>query len=218
MKKKAALAATILMGASLVGCNAAQTYTDYVQAVLDCTYFGITDKYMELTESTKEESDAVYDEEVTYVAELICYNLAVQVDYVSEETMEGYEAVAKDLISKVKYTVDTAEKSGDAYHITVNCEPIDYWDIVYEDVEAFYNDGFGERYEAAATEEELAELEEEYAVEVLEIAGEYVSKIEYKEPVKKIVEITIDEEGLYGIEDQDWLDIDDLLLDMNANT
>lgn len=219
MKKASVIAAAAVMAVSLTGCgSSAKTYTEYVQAVLDCTYFNQTAKYMELTEATSDEAAAVYQDEIEYVAELLCYNLAVEVDYVNEGVMTGYEKLAADLIKKVKYTVDDAVKSGDAYHITVNCEPIDYWDAVYEETEAFYSGEFGEKYEAAATEQELEALENEYAMEVLEIASSHVASITYKEPVKKIVEITVDEDGLYGIADQDWLDIDDLLLDMNANT
>lgn len=219
MKKRvAAFAAAILMGTSLVGCaSAKKTYTDYVQAVLDCTYYGITDKYMELTESTQEEADAVYDDEVEYVTELICYNYAVEMDYTSEETLDGYRALSKDIISKVKYTVNEAEKSGDSYHITIDIEPIDLWDIASEDIDAYYEE-FMVVYNEATTEEELVVLEEEYSQKILEILSSYTSQIGYKESTKKIVEITVDDDGLYGIADQDWYDIDDLLLDMNPNT
>lgn len=213
MKKAAAFAAAIMLGTSLTGClGQTKTYTEYIQAVLDCTYFGKTEKYMELTEATQEEADAVYQDEITYVAELLCYQFAVESDYVSEETLDGYEALAEDLIGKVKYTVDDAVASGDAYHITVNCEPMNFWDDAYTAAEEYYTGDFGTKYENATTEEELIALEEEYAVEVLDILSGYIASTGYGEPVKKIVEITVDDDGLYGIEDQDWLDIDDLVL------
>lgn len=216
MKKIAAFTAALVMCAGLAGCaSQKETYTSYIQSVLDCTYLGEMDKYMEMTDSTQEEAEDVYQSQVDYVTELICYQYAVEVDYITEETLAGYEALAKDLLSKVKYTVDPAVKSGDSYHITVNCEPIDLWDITYDAVEEFYNGDFGERYNAVTTEEELTELEEEYAVEVLEIVTTALPEMGYGAVQTKIVEITVDEDGMYGISDDDWIEIDDKLLNLS---
>ncbi len=217
-KQIAAAAAAVMLTASLTGCgSAAKTYTEYVQAVMDCTYFGTTEKYMELTDSTQEEADAVYQDEIDYVTELICYQLSVETDYITEGTYTGYEALAKDLLSKVKYTVEDAVKSGSSYHVTVVTEPVDFWESCTDEVEDFYTNEFAEKYESA-TEDQLDALEEEYAVKVLEIISPYIQQTGYKDPVNKIVEITVDDDGTYGISDQEWLDIDDLLLDMNPNT
>ncbi len=216
MKKVTAMLAALAMCAGLTGCESeSETYTRYIQSVLDCTYIAEYENYMELTESTQEEAEEVYQSQVDYVAELICYQNAVEIDYISEETMEQYEKLAKDLMGKVKYTVEPAVKSGDTYHITVNCEPMDFWDITYDEIEAFYNGEFGDRYFNAETEEERTALEEEYAAEVLRIANEALDEIGYGEAQTKIVEITEDEDGVYGISDDDWLEIDDKLLNLN---
>lgn len=219
MKKQlTAIAAAAAVCTCFTGCgNAAKTYTDYVQAVLDVSYMGITAEYMEMTDSTQEEADAVYQDEVDYLVQLICYNYDVVTEYVNEGTMTGYEALAKDLLKKCKYTVQDAVKSGSAYHITVVCEPVDFWEISTDAVNDYYNNEFAEKYESA-TEDQLEALEAEYAVEVLNILNPLVGQVGYKDPVNKIVEITVDDDGTYGISDQDWLDIDDLLLDMNLNT
>ncbi len=219
MKKITAIAAAIAMGAALTGCvNDAKTYTNYIQATLDCTYFGETAEYMELTESTQAEADEVYASQIEYTANIICNYLYVDMNYVTEETMDGYEEAAELLLSKMKYEVEPAEKSGDSYHITIKCEPIDCWEAIGEDIDEFYAGEFGDRYNEVASgtsEEELAAIEEEYAVEVLEIVNAHFADLSYKEPVSKIVEIVEDEDGFYGIADQDWYDIDDILMDLN---
>ncbi len=216
MKKFTAFAAVILMCLSLVGCTSkAERYTNYIQAVLDCSYYGKTQEYAKLTNSTAEEAGQVYQDEVDYVTELICYRFAVEPSCISEETKASYEELAKQVMDKTKFTVDPAVKSGDAYHVTINCEPIDFWDIAYDDVETYYMEEFGIKYEAAGTTAERDLLEEEYAVNVLEILNKYVDKIGYTESVKKIVEITEDENGKEGIADQDWVDIDTLILGGN---
>ena len=221
-----AAAGAVLCG-SMTGCsvvskllegNTADTYTDYVKAVLDCTYLDKVDRYMELVDTTEEEAHGVYEDEVEYVTELICHNMAVESDYLSEETHDGYEALAKDIMAKAKYEVADAVKSGDTYHITVTCEPMDFWDITADAVEEYYQSGFGDRYEAAVEEEEIAELEEEYGQEVLHILSGYTGQIGYKDAVPLIVEIEEDSSGNYGISDKNWMDIDDLVFDMSANT
>lgn len=213
MKKYTAIAAAILMCLTLVGCTSkADRYTNYIRATLECSYYGIETGYAEAIGITNDEALNLYRDEVAYVTELICYRFAVEPSCISAETQEGYELLAMDVLEKTKFTVDKAVKSGDSYHVTVHCEPIDFWDIAYEDVEKFYVDEFGVKYEAASSQEELDKLEEEYAVRVLEIITPYVDKIGYGEPVKKIVEITVDEDGKEGITDEEWLAIDDLIL------
>lgn len=213
MKRIAAAAAAFLMVLNLTGCaSTSERYTNYIQAVLDCSYYGKTEQYAKLTKASAEEAEKVYQDEVDYVTELICFRFAVEPSCISDETHEGYETLAKNVLNKTKFTVDKAVKSGDVYHVTIHCEPIDFWDIAYEDVESYYVDDFGVKYEAASTTEERELLEEEYAVNVLEILNGYVDEIGYEDPVKKIVEITEDKDGKEGIADQDWLDIDSLIL------
>ncbi len=206
----------------LTGCgSSAKTYTEYVQAVLDCTYTGNGEKYMEMTDSTEEEAAEVYADEKTYVAELICSQMAVERDYLSDETLAGYDTLAEKVMSKVKYTVEPAVKSGSTYHVTVVAEPIDFWDITIDEVETLYDNDFTERFTVAAEDEDEAAydaLEAEWGDKVLEILNSHVDGIGYKEAVNTIVEITIDDDGRYGITDKNWVDIDDLLLDVALNT
>lgn len=151
MKNYCKLTAVAAAGCLLLtGCgSSAKTYTDYVQAVLDCTYTGEAAKYMELTESTEEEAAAVYTDERDYVALLICSQMAVERDYLDEETLAGYDTLAENVLSKVKYTVEPAVKSGSTYHVTVTAEPIDFWDLTLEEVENLYNNDFVERFDTA---------------------------------------------------------------------
>jgi hypothetical protein len=216
MKKLTAMLAALVMCTGLTACeNEAETYTNYIQSVLDCTYRAEYDVYMKMTDSEQEEAEEVYQSQVDYVKELICYQNAVEIDYLSEETMDSYEELAIKLMDKLKYTVEPAVKSGDSYHITVNCEPIDFWDATYDEIIAFYDDGFSERYENAADEDERTALEEEYAAEVLKISEAALENPTYGEVQTKIVEITLDEDGLYGISDDDWVEIDDKLLNLS---
>ena len=217
--------AAVLLCTGLTGCSAAETYTDYVQAVLDCTYKGDTAKYMEMTEATQDEANAVYDDEVAYVCSAIYYNYSVMEDMITDDTKEGYEALSKDIMNKLKYTVNKAERSGDTYHITVVSEPIDFWDISMDAVADLYDNEFAERFaafsdeteEEAAADEAYVALEAEWGEEVLTLISGYVEQISYKTAQETILAIKEDDEE-YGVDDKLWYDIDDLLLDMDSNT
>ena len=62
------------------------------------------------------------------------------------------------------------------------------------------------------TEAELLVAEDEYANEILNIITPYVTNMQYKETVTKIVEININDDGLFGISTEDWNDIDDYVM------
>lgn len=213
MKRITAFATLFLMCLTLVGCSGkAERYTNYIKATLECTYYGNELAYAEAINSTNDDALNIYRDEVEYAVDLICYRFAVEKSCLSEKTAEEYEFLAMDILSKAKFTVDPAVKSGDAYHVTVHCEPMDFWDIAFDEVEKFYAEEFGTKYEAASSQEELAQYEQEYADRVLEILKSYVDKIGYGAPVKKIVEVTTDEDGKAGITDQEWIEIDNLIL------
>ncbi len=221
-KKMAAIAAVVMLGASMTGCSqAAKTYTKYVEAVLDATYKGDFTEYLNQVDTTKEEAQAVYEEGLEYMAEWIYGYYYVEADYISDTTRDGYLQLSKNIYSKLKYTVNDAEKAGDKYHVTVVMEPIDFWEITEDDVLAFYDEFMTEHEDAYSGAEELSdaewtEIEEEYAVGILDILNSYVSKMGYKDPVNQIVEITFDDDGKYGVADSDWVTIDEALLSLNS--
>ena len=219
MTRTLTAAAVLLCTLSLTGCgNKAQTYTDYVQAVMDCTYRNDSAKYIELTEASAEDAQAVYDDEIEYISSLLRYNAAVEADYVNEGTITGFDGLARTLAGKVKYTVDPAVQSGDTYHITLHAEPVDFWDSAIEQLSDVYENEFSEHfYSVAADSKEYEALEQQWAIRALDVLTEAVEQTGYKEEQSIIVEITVDEDGNYGIDDKNWMDIDDLLLDMDSN-
>ena len=73
MNKLKTLALTLVAVVSLSGCGVlnlfgspAERYTNYVQSVLDTSYKGVFDTYMELSDSTEDEAAAIYDATIQY--------------------------------------------------------------------------------------------------------------------------------------------------------
>ena len=102
--------------------------------------------------------------------------------------------------------------------VTDFVEPMDYLDLAYDEIEEKYENDFDQRFQEAENDTVVTALENEWAEFVLETMKSHLDDITYKDSVSTIVEITTDDDGNFGISDKDWLDIDDLILDLDSNT
>lgn len=198
------------------GCgSAAATYTEYVQAVMDCTYYGKTDEYIRLTGVTEAEALALHETQVQRTAKLICTQMTVKPEMLSETTMEGYTALSERLLEQVQYTVNPAVKAMDCYQISIISEPLDLWKAALRDVERLYSRKFAEQFAKAEDNPlRLSRLEKEWGREVLEILSEHAQEAGHQEPVSTIIRLTADENGRCSVSEGSWLYIDNLLLDI----
>lgn len=193
-------------------------YSDYIEALMECKYNGKLDGYVaEVAGATKDEAQECHDSTVEYYAYQLMSYVDVGYDYVSDEVLEKYVDVAGRIMAKSSFTVHEGTKVGDDYQVRVDINPININDLIHDDVAAYidqYNAMIDGTDTSAYTDEQWDELEDQYATAVLGIIEEYVSKIGYKDTVSKVVIIEFDEEGRYGISDNDWYDIDDYIVDM----
>lgn len=207
----AAAALTLCMG--LAGCgHAAQTYTDYVETVMDCTYRGETDGYCRITKASAEDAAAVHQEALTYLSEQLCYQATVERDLLDEETRQGYDALAASLMEKVKYTASDAVKAGDLYQVTVTAEPLDVWDICLGDLEASYKDKYAKAfYEETPGTDDCNELEAAWGAEALKIYQAHADAVTNKEPQAMTTVLYAGADGHYTISQETWRQVDDLV-------
>lgn len=219
MKKRiaAALLAVLILSLTACGQSAAQKYTDYVQGVMDCSYRGEFDAYTK-SRGNKDNTEAqeVYDATVENYAYQLMNYLEVEYNYIDEDIIEQYKDLAAKLLMKTKYTVNKAEIAGKEYHIKLEIQPLDFCDIVVDAATAVadqYNAdqaALGEN----ATDEQLIELENAYARNMLEAVTPFVDQVGYKDTKTKVVIMQEGDEG-YGLEDADWQQIDNMVVDMD---
>lgn len=203
----------------LSGCgNAAATYTSYVQAVMDCTYYGQTSEYIRLTGVSEAEAAAIHEMQVQHTAELICSRMTVQTDSISDKTMEGYCALAETLLGQVQFSVEPAVKSDDMFQVRVISEPLVFWETALPDVEQLYADHFAERFALAeGNPKRLARLEGEWGKKVLDILNSYAVEIGHREQVSTLVYIAPNQDGRYAVPDWNWVQLDQLLLAVTSD-
>ena len=199
-------------------CRASLWYSDYIEALMECKYNGRLEGYMtEVADATKEEAQECHDSTVEYYAYQLMSYTDVGFDYLADETIEKYIEVARTIMAKSKFTVNEGAQVGDDYQVKVDIQPLDINDLIHDDVAAYideYNAMIDGKDTSAYTDEQWDELEEQYAAGVLAIIESHISEIGYKDTVSKVVIIEFDEEGRYGISENDWYDIDDYIVDM----
>lgn len=222
MKKITAVLLSMVMLLGVAGCNSykehkdpSATYGPYVQSLLDVSYKHDATKYLEYVDDTEEAAEEYYNNTMAYwAAELANYFQMVLIDDATEERMIG---LMEDIFAQAKYEVAAAVKSGDYYTVEVTIEPLDFTTQVYDEVADFADDfqsrsdagEFGDYIndETAYTEWEIA-----YANGVMDILDTYVDHLEYADPVEKIVKVNVDEDGYYGISEDDQYDLESYLI------
>ena len=117
----------------------------------------------------------------------------------------------------MRYEVADAVKSGDYYTVEVTVYPMLFVSAAYDEVNAYAADfqarsDAGEHGDYMEDDAAYTAREIEYANGVMDILDTYVDNIEYDEPVSKIVKITVDDDGYYGISDEDYADLENYLL------
>ncbi len=209
----AALAAAAVLGMSLTGCGKlGQNYTDYIKGVMDLRYKDDPAKYVELTYSNELEAREIYDIQLEYMTETVCTYNGVEMDYVSDDLLAEYEAIAETLLSKTSYNVLPATYSNGTFQVTIEIQPLDFWEITEEEMQDYCDTMYNVEKKLVRTDAELEALETKYAEGTLEILQSHVSEVGYLDTVTKTVTIVEDADGTYGLSDQDWYDIDDLVL------
>lgn len=207
-------AACLLLSAC---AGSSQAYCRYVQAVLDCTYKGETAPYCEMTQASPEEAQALYVQETSYITQLICNQMSVKYDCLSENNQHAYEALAQELQGRLSYSVESVVETGDAYQVTLTVAPTDFWDICIDDVEQLYQAEFSERFgRAEGQEEKLRVIEGVWGAKVLRILESHISEAGCQEPEPMQFTIRTDEQGIYNVRSKDWMDLDDRMLDIAA--
>ncbi len=180
---------------------------------MDASYLGKSETYLVVAKTTKSEAEELYENTIEYLAYSIMEYNSVPYDDISEDTINKYIDLAKKALEKSKYTVNDGRKVDGVYQVKVEITPIDLWKATYDDVDEYIKE-FTNKYPDLKTmsDNEILEAKEEYANKVLEILNPYVENMNYKDTVSKIVEIQFNEDGLYGISQDDWDDIDDYVM------
>lgn len=223
MKKiiSSVLAVSVIASTFLTGCgNVDKNFaSDYVAATMDASYKGEFNNYMKITVSKEQEVQEIYDNTIQYYTESIAYYCEVYTDDISEELNTEYTEFTKDLLSKAKYTVSSAENGKESCYVKISIKPINLLEQAESDIQECvdnYNnklEEIGQEKLDTYTDAQYQELEDNYAKSVLDALKKNADNLEYKDNIDFTMEIRIDEDGLYApANEDDWNTIDDYIM------
>lgn len=221
-KKMAVLLTALLVIVNLTGCGALSDLirsgfdaSGYIQGILDCTYKAEYEQYKKLTDATDEEAEAAYESGIEAEAQTFMTWLGVDTDLVSDETVDAIKELYRQVYQKSSYEVKDAVKADTSYLVEVVIDPIDIFHLAWQDLNDFA-DEFNTRYENGEFDTYTPEeYEKEYDDGILEICNSYIDQCGYLDPVTVTVTVYPDENGLYGISDDDFASLDAQIISYN---
>lgn len=201
------------------GCGKKFDASGYTQAVLDVSYKNEIQKYVELTKSTEEEANQIFEDNLQSNLEMMLQ--AFDGYELSEELMEKYRVLFRDMMKQVKYTVGEAKETEDKnFKVDVTVEPMLIFHDTYAELQKQSED-----YATQVTNEVMngAPLpsDEEMLSHVFEIyyniLRNYVDQgMKYGEPQTVTIHVNKNEKNIYSISQEDLAQIDGNVMAMDV--
>lgn len=131
MNRKRKIWAVLLTATALVllgGCGKKFDASGYTKALLDVSYKNETEKYIELTGSSKEAAEEIFENRMDVTMEGFD-----SMDFPSE-LEDKFRTLFESLTKNVKYTVGEAlEDENGSFTVDVSIEPVTLFDDTYDE-------------------------------------------------------------------------------------
>lgn len=194
----------------LSGCGMSEEdASEYVKASLDAAYKGEFDAFVEITDSTPEGAQAMYEENVEHTMEAAGFSEM----NLNNELTEKYRQLFLDISKTVDYTVGEAIENEDGdYDVEVIIYPLTIINDIDEELVTKTVISKIEKMEKYPKDEKITEITFEVIYEIL---SEKVKEPVYDgQKVKQIITVHKNEEGMYYISEEDMLALDNALFDL----
>lgn len=191
----------------------------YIQGTLDQNYLGTADSdFMKLVDISEEDVAETYEESLSTEAQFFLGSFVesqlsseVELQLISE-LVEMY----RQIYSHSSYTVDSAsEMDASTFSVKVTVQPIDIFHLVADDLTSGAADELNSSYPDQMTDEEYAAYEVEWVRLFMDLTYDHMEDIGYLEPQSVLVQVVLEEDGLWSIPDDDFWNLDALIIDYN---
>ncbi len=219
MKKQKKIITMILVAAMLAvvfaGCGKKFDAKTYMQEYLDASYKQEFKEFCKIADQTEEEAKKVYEENLDKVTDSM---LNVEGVEFSEELINKYKELVKNMLASAKYNVVSAEEDKDGNFVAkVEVEPLLILEGFEEEVAKASEDYLTEITEKMLNGEEQPDEQQIYNDVmgiVYDILNEKVANPEYGE--KETVEVHINKkDNLYTPEEADIVSLDEVVFNMH---
>ena len=235
------LSALVLAGAmllTLASCRTSGLTTEdaskCVQVEMDATYKGEFKEFMDFYSNvTTEDAKAQYDSKIEYEAGYFMEMYGVPSVEDTSLILEPSEMRAKrsrdlykDIYAKADYSITSTSKQDDGtFAVKVNIKPMDIIKLVDDNFEEGFAE-FDAKFSAIADQVNTMEEDEfltwytetyarEYYDTLLDVLEEQVPNIGYLDEKSIVIQVQQSEEGALFISDEDFGNLDWLIIDYN---
>lgn len=191
MKKKIktlmVLTACLLLGGILGGCSSDESVKTYMQALLDASYKNDSAAFVEMGLGTAEEAQALYEQGIDNGISVFCSKIGA-----SEEYRDEFRETYMNLLSKVRYNVEEAQKQKDGSYIVI----LSYEKMhVFKPAQEMYQENAAAMLEEWTNSSEEIPSEEEMTKEItLEFRNSMdavLADVQYDEPASINIRIEL---------------------------
>ena len=200
------LAAMMMLALTACGGMTTDDAKTYVQPVLDASYKADFSEYTEQTDSTEEEAQQLFDENLDNIMSMGGFTDAG----LSEELSASYRQLFQDMLAQAKYEVGSAtEEEDDGFVVEVSAEPFTAFDGLQDEV-------------MSAVEAEMANITDISQIPSQDEINEMVFQKMYDILVQRVAEPTYGEaqtvevhvelsDNMYSINEDDLTELDLIL-------
>lgn len=172
----------------------------YVQSTLDAGYKASFDEYVKITESTKEEAQKLFDNNIDTVTNSLGFSALGA----TEETNEKYRELLKEIFAKAKYTVGEVKEKDGGFEVEVSAEPMEIFVGVEDELVAKLQDEVT-KSGGDIKEDEINQL----AIDMMyDLLTEKLASVTYGEPKSVTVHVTKNSDGVWNITESDLQAVD----------
>lgn len=206
--KKRGLFVSLVAGAAIALCACGVGFTpedaqNYVQAALDASYKADFEEYVKQTDSTTEEAEEMYQQNI----DNILSGIGIEESGVSEELIEQYRNIAPEILSLANYQVTGAEQEEDGFGVEITYKPFVGYNELDTELEAVLMD-------IAATLEELPsdqEINELVYQEMLKLIQQKLESPSYGEEQNFTIHVEKGSDNIYSISEEDMIALDNAM-------
>ena len=197
----------ILMVGALSGCTSDKTVKTYLQALLDASYKNDSSAFVDMKLGKAEEAQALYIQGIDTGVSDFCSRMGI-----SDEYKEEFRQLYMEMLGKVRYTVDTAEKQSDgSYIVSVTYEKM----RIFEPALTLYQEkvaALGDTWKDSDSVPSKEEIVERVILEFKESMEAVLSEVTYEEPASMNVRIEL-EDNVYTPNVDDIMELEKALFD-----
>ena len=176
----------VLVMGTVGGCTSDKSIKVYLQALLDTSYKNDSGAFVEIKLGTAEEAQVLYEQGIDTGVSVFCSRLGV-----SDAYQEEFRQIYMDMLGKVRYTVENAEKQSDGgYIVTVTYEKMN----IFKPALAMHQENVAAMMEEWANAPEPPTEEEMVAAVYREFKNSMetvLAEVQYDEAVSMTVRIEL---------------------------